>query len=161
MKIVLSVAGVVLAGGVSEFVIVELDCGCALEELGVFGVLETLWELVCTDEEWWLADVLWEVDVPGSGAELDCCPPLLSVIGFGSGREVLDEWLDLPNILYRLELSELVRDCGSVTFGIISRAEPIAANMVTTEQIYTICGGFSFLLFCGMLYFFAGLLFFN
>lgn len=65
------------------------------------------------------------------------CVPEPFVIGLGSGRDKLDERLCLPSILYRFELwDDVTADCGSFeTFGIISSAEPIAANIVTTEQM--------------------------
>lgn len=60
-----------------------------------------------------------------------------------------------------LEVSELVTGSACAVFGIISSAEPIAANIVAIEQIYTTCAGFSFFDLFGMLYFFIGLLIFN
>lgn len=96
---------------------------CVLEAV-LFCVLETV--LFCV-----LEAVLFCVS-----ESVPLCVPEPLVIGLGTGRDELDERLCLPSILYRFELWDAVTaDCGSFeTFGIISSAEPIAANIVTTEQ---------------------------
>lgn len=62
---------------------------------------------------------------------------LLCGIGLGTGLDELEAEGRLKK-LYLYELEELVSTAGKfseVTFGSISRADPIAANIVTTEQI--------------------------
>lgn len=104
VKIVLSVVGCVVTGGVSEFTIVELDIGVT--------VLDELCGLVCVgggftaelDDTCELGTLCETVDeLCGKvelllGSETDCGSDSV-LIGFGCGREVLDELLDLPIIL--------------------------------------------------------------